>query len=96
MFRGIQGWFLAHGSNSIDAAEKSMGALYGMVQQQAALLSFVEAFWIMGVVFVTMLPLVLLMRDARTLHSPRPAASAGKAEVSQPSIEEPELLGAFH
>jgi hypothetical protein len=31
-----------------------MGAMYGMVQQQAALLSFVEAFWVMGVIFLCM------------------------------------------
>ncbi len=48
-----------HGSNSVDASRKALGAIYGMVQQQAALLSFVEAFWIMGVIFLCMLPLLL-------------------------------------
>jgi hypothetical protein len=39
--------------------------LYGMVQQQAALLSFVEVFRIMGFVFLATVPLVLLMKKAR-------------------------------
>ena len=51
-----------------DAQHKAMGAIYGMVQQQAAMLSFVEAFWVMGVIFLGMLPLVLLLRNARDLH----------------------------
>jgi hypothetical protein len=47
--------------------------LYGMVQQQAAMLSFVEAFRIMGYLFLAIVPLVLLMRPARQA---RPTASA--------------------
>jgi hypothetical protein len=33
-----------------------------MVQQQAALLSFNDAFWVMAIVLAAMVPLVLLMR----------------------------------
>jgi DHA2 family multidrug resistance protein len=96
MFRGMQGWFMAHGSSAADAAKKSMGAMYGMVQQQAALLSFVEAFWIMGVIFIAMLPLVLLLRNARDLHPHRSQPGPAKAEATQPKAEEHELAGAFH
>ena len=57
-----------------------------MVQQQAALLSFVEAFWIMGVIFLCMLPLVLLLRNARDLHphdqAPRLAKQNGRKSGS--------------
>jgi len=38
--------------------------LYGMLQQQAALISFVEVFRIMGFLFLATVPLVLLMRRA--------------------------------
>jgi DHA2 family multidrug resistance protein len=76
MFRGMQAWFQSHGSNQVAAAGKSLGAIYGMVQQQAALLSFVEAFWIMGVIFFCMLPLLLLLRNARDLH-PREREGTG-------------------
>ncbi len=97
MFRGMQSWFQLHGSNSVEAARKSLGAIYGMVQQQAALLSFVEAFWIMGVIFFCMLPLLLLLRNARDLH-PHERKSKG-VRKGQPATEkvesEPELIGAF-
>lgn len=76
----MQGWFRLHGSNQVAAAAKSLGAIYGMVQQQAALLSFVEAFWIMGVIFFCMLPLLLLLRNARDLH-PRERGAAGASSL---------------
>ncbi len=97
MFRGMQAWFTVHGSNSVDAAKKSLGAIYGMVQQQAVLLSFVEAFWIMGVIFFCMLPLVLLLRNARDLHphEKKPIAAIHNGKQSEPAAE-PELIGAFH
>ena len=60
-------------SSAADAAHKSWGAIYLMVQQQAAMLSFVEAFWVMGVIFWAMLPLLLLLRNARDLHPHTPA-----------------------
>ena len=97
MMRGMRGWFISHGSNSVDAAKKSMGAIYGMVQQ-AALLSFVEAFWVMGVIFLCMLPLVLLLRNGRDLH-PHEQKPSGKRKngrrVEAPQSE-PELIGAYH
>jgi len=36
--------------------------MYGMLQQHAAMLAFVEAFWVMGVVFLLMIPFVPLLR----------------------------------
>jgi MFS transporter, DHA2 family, multidrug resistance protein len=97
MFRGMQSWFQLHGSNSVEAARKSLGAIYGMVQQQAALLSFVEAFWIMGVIFFCMLPLLLLLRNARDLHPhERKSKDAHKGQPAAEKAEsEPELIGAF-
>ena len=100
MYRGMQSWFQTHGYNSVDAAKKSLGAIYGMVQQQAAMLSFVEAFWVMGLIFLCMVPLLFLLRNARDLHPHTPrAASKRKAmePASKPQFEpEPELTGAMH
>jgi DHA2 family multidrug resistance protein len=97
MMRGMRGWFASHGSSSVDATHKSLGVLYGLVQQQAALLSFVEAFWVMGVIFFCMLPLVLLLRNARDLHPHQKKPHAPKQNHEQPELApEPELAGAFH
>jgi MFS transporter, DHA2 family, multidrug resistance protein len=97
-FRGMQAWFQMHGSNSVEASRKAMGAIYGMVQQQAALLSFVEAFWVMGVIFLCMLPLVLMLRNARDLH-PHENKSSGatvNGKQPEPATSEAEMAGAFH
>lgn len=98
MWRGMQSWFQVHGSNSVDAGRKALGAIYAMVQQQAAMLSFVEAFWVMGVVFVCMAPLLLLLRNARTLHPHVPRRATRKEQVAaEAALEpEPELVGALH
>ncbi|HVN19779.1 MAG TPA: MFS transporter, partial [Dongiaceae bacterium] len=97
MMQGMRSWFMAHGSNSVEATQKTMGAIYGMVQQQAALLSFVEAFWLMGVIFLAMLPLVLALRNARDLHPHEKQSSGTKQNGRQPEpAPEPDMAPAFH
>ena len=97
MAQGLQGWFRMHAPLSqYDAMHKSLGAIYLMVQQQAAMLSFVEAFWVMGVIFWAMLPLLLLLRNARDLHphvKSRPSAPIADAKVKEHEPQ-PELVGA--
>jgi len=39
--------------------------MYGLVQQHAAMLAFVEAFWVMGVAFLLMLPLLPLLQYSK-------------------------------
>ena len=65
MLAGLQGWFHTRGADNYDASRKALGAMYGMVQRHAAMLSFVEAFWVMGVMFLAMLPFLLLLRYRR-------------------------------
>jgi len=101
MVHGLQAWFQLHGAMTAhDAAHKAYAAIYLMVQQQSAMLSFVEAFWIMGVIFWAMAPLLLLLRNARDLH-PHKALAARRPsarrtlDVEQAEPEpEPELVGA--
>ena len=80
---GLQEFFHTHGSDNYTASRKALGALYGMVQSQASMLAFVEAFWIMGLVFLLMLPLVLLLRYRK--HR-RPAAAVPPPE-RKPIVE---------
>jgi DHA2 family multidrug resistance protein len=65
MMQGIQGWFHSQGASNALAKRRALGAIYGMVQKHAAMLSFVEAFWIMGVLFLAVLPFALLLRNPR-------------------------------
>jgi len=54
------------GSDWATAGKQSAAVLYGLTQQQAALLSFTEVFRIMGYLFLAVVPLILLMRRARS------------------------------
>ncbi|HYL13763.1 MAG TPA: hypothetical protein VEV41_12050, partial [Terriglobales bacterium] len=58
-----------HGADNYTATRRALAALYGLVQRHAAMLSFVEAFWVMGVLFLTMLPFVLLLKNPRAKPS---------------------------
>ena len=65
MARGIQTSMIAHGSDPVTALHRAYGAIWGMVQRQAAMVSFVDTFLVMSVVFLLMLPLLLVMRKPR-------------------------------
>jgi DHA2 family multidrug resistance protein len=93
MWHGMTNWFQLHGANSVEAQRKALGMMYGMLQQQAMMLSFVEAFWVMGLIFLCMVPLLLLLRNPRKLHprEPKRRVSVTIARVGEP---EPELVGA--
>lgn len=56
---------MAQGSDAADAARQAYAAMFGMVERQAAMLSFVDTFRLMGVIFLLMLPLLFLMRRPR-------------------------------
>jgi DHA2 family multidrug resistance protein len=57
--------FFENGSDRSTAGQRGLAMLYRMVQQQASLISFIEAFRVMGYLFLAIVPLVLLMRRAR-------------------------------
>jgi DHA2 family multidrug resistance protein len=50
------------GANAVEAAAKAKALIYGMVKQQASMLAFIDNFWVLGVVFLVMIPLVFLMK----------------------------------
>jgi MFS transporter, DHA2 family, multidrug resistance protein len=61
----LQAYFISQGADATTALKRAHAALEGMVQQQAAFLSFVDAFYLLGVIFVVMIPLLFLMRKPR-------------------------------
>jgi hypothetical protein len=46
----------------VTATERAYAALFGMLQRQAAMVSFVGLFQTLGIVFLLLIPLVLLMK----------------------------------
>jgi MFS transporter, DHA2 family, multidrug resistance protein len=54
----------AHAS-AADALHQAQAQVYAMVQTQASVLSYIDAFWVVGSVLLALLPLVLLLRRAK-------------------------------
>jgi len=66
--------FLSSGSGPGLADTRAYGAVFGMVQRQAAMRAFIDVLMIVGVVFLAMIPLVLIMKRPRAGAGPGPAA----------------------
>jgi MFS transporter, DHA2 family, multidrug resistance protein len=62
MFARIRDGFMASGSDVTTATRRAYAALFGMVQRQAAMVSFIEIFQLLGILFLVLTPLVLLMK----------------------------------
>ncbi|HEY7791908.1 MAG TPA: DHA2 family efflux MFS transporter permease subunit [Vicinamibacterales bacterium] len=66
MLDRLQAGFVAAGSDPVTAMHRAQAALFGMVQRQAAMMSFIEIFWWFGLFFFAVLPLIFLMRRPQT------------------------------
>jgi DHA2 family multidrug resistance protein len=66
IFNQMQAAFMAAGADAVTASERAYAALFGMVQRQAAIVSFVGLFQLLGIMFLALLPLVLLMQRPRS------------------------------
>lgn len=62
LFAQLRAGFMAAGSDAVTATSQAYAALAGMVQRQAAMVSFVTIFQILGFLFLALLPLILLMK----------------------------------
>jgi DHA2 family multidrug resistance protein len=61
-FMQMRGAFMAAGADVVTATNRAYAAMFGMVQRQATMVSFVGIFQLLGVLFLALIPLVLLMR----------------------------------
>ena len=50
------------GSSPPDAAAQAQGLMYGTLLRQSAMLAFADVFWMMGMLFLAIIPLMFLMR----------------------------------
>jgi DHA2 family multidrug resistance protein len=66
---GTQGMLMRGGADPVTANRRSLAILYGTVQQQAATLSFLDLFRIMGLLFLISVPFVILFRKQKHLRS---------------------------
>ena len=93
-------WFMSRGSDAFTANRQALGALYGEVQRHASMLAFVEAFWVLCVIFWAVIPLVMLLNNPRhhfnlpTDVAPPSSEKRDVESVAAPRAEEPELVHA--
>jgi DHA2 family multidrug resistance protein len=62
---GAKQMFMTRGSDAFHAAAQAQQMLYGMVQRQAMLLSFLENFRLLALTFLAVIPLMFLMKKVR-------------------------------
>jgi DHA2 family multidrug resistance protein len=59
---GLANMFASRGMDPVSAAHGAYDATFGMVARQAAMLSFVDAFWLLGITFLAIIPLIYIMK----------------------------------
>ena len=62
MVQGLKGRFVAQGADPVTAIDRAYAALWGLVERQAAMLSYNDVFQVLAIMFLVMFPFILLMR----------------------------------
>ena len=59
--------FAAHGTGPVEAVHQSQGLLYRMLQREASMQAFIDAFYVLGIIFLAIIPVMLILRPT-SLH----------------------------
>jgi len=70
MFELMRAGFIASGADMVTATNRAYAAMFGMVQRQAAMVSFVSIFQLLGILFLLLVPLILIMKRPRRAEAP--------------------------
>jgi DHA2 family multidrug resistance protein len=92
MLHQMQAYFISKGFSHFDASRRALAKMYGMLQSQASMISFNEAFWVMGVVFLLMVPLIAILRYTK----PLPQEPASESTERAPRVAAPTTPPAAH
>ena len=66
MLSGLQSMLTSAGIDPVTAGERANAMLFGFVQRQATMLSFIDLMRLFGVLFIILLPLLWLTRSSKT------------------------------
>jgi DHA2 family multidrug resistance protein len=64
MMAQMKGAFMARGMDATTATQQAHAGLFGMVMRQAAMMGYVDVFFLLSIMFACCLPLILLMKKA--------------------------------
>jgi DHA2 family multidrug resistance protein len=51
------------GASTAQAMAEAQGVLYGMLQRQSSMLAFVDSFWVLGIIFLAVIPLMFFIKS---------------------------------
>ena len=63
MAERIKEGLISRGVNDYTAILQSKAIIYRILQRQAMTLSYVDAFWLLGVLFLAVIPLIIFLRE---------------------------------
>ena len=52
----------SRGANATEAAAQAQGMFYGMLQRQSAMMAFVDSFYVLGIIFLAVIPLMFFIK----------------------------------
>lgn len=70
MLQGMTRFLQFRGYDPATAAQKADAMLYQLLQQQASLLSYMDLFHLMGILFLVVIPLIVIMRRTSRTRPP--------------------------
>ncbi|MFN7995148.1 MAG: DHA2 family efflux MFS transporter permease subunit [Bryobacteraceae bacterium] len=62
MLSGLAHTLMTQGASAAQAMAQAQGMLYGMLQRQSAMKAFVDSFWLLGIIFLAVIPLMFLVK----------------------------------
>jgi DHA2 family multidrug resistance protein len=63
-------FLMQQGSNPAQALNQAQGLIYGNLVRQATMQGFIDTFWLLGLTFLAMIPLMFLMKTAKPHKAP--------------------------
>jgi DHA2 family multidrug resistance protein len=70
MIEAMRRSLMAAGADPITATQQAYASIFGMVQRQATMMAFNDAFRVLMILFLLMLPLILIMKKPRAQGGP--------------------------
>ena len=61
--QGMAGMLMSKGADAVQAMQQALGVVYGMVSRQAMMKAFIDNFWLLGVTFLAVIPLIFFMKS---------------------------------
>jgi MFS transporter, DHA2 family, multidrug resistance protein len=65
---------MTQGSSTTQATTQAQALRYGNLLRQSSMLAFIDAFWLLGLTFIGMIPLMFLLKKAKH-HTSGPVAA---------------------